>query len=395
MKILIADKLSDNAVKALENMGASVRLEPDAGPGDLPGIIDDAEILIVRSTKVNRASMDSGSSLSLIIRAGAGVNTIDLEHASALGIHVANCPGKNADAVAELTIGHMIALDRNIVDNSVDLRRGVWNKKGYSKARGLKGRTLGILGMGSIGTKVAAVAQVMGLNVQAWSRSLTEQQAKTMGVGFCASPMDLARSSDIVTIHLAANSDTRHLVDRSFLEAMKDSAFLINTSRGEIMDTRALMEIRASKSLKVALDVYEDEPGASEKTFPHTDLAQVITGTHHIGASTQQAADAIADEVVKIVERYRSSGKPLHPVNARDKSSAQFNLVVRHFNKVGVLAAVLDALRNGNINVEEMENSIFSGGEAAVCTLKLDDRPSDVVLNEISSMENIIKASLK
>ncbi|MDC7233986.1 MAG: ACT domain-containing protein, partial [Spirochaetales bacterium] len=142
-------------------------------------------------------------------------------------------------------------------------------------------------------------------------------------------------------------------------------------------------------------DVYENEPGASDKEFADTELAAVITGTHHIGASTDQSSEAIAAEVVNIVKAYMESGKPLHQVNSQDKSLGNYNLVVRHYNKVGVLAGVLDELRAANINIEEMENSIFSGGRAAVCTLKLDDSPDSAVLEKIQSRDHIIQVALK
>jgi D-3-phosphoglycerate dehydrogenase len=395
MNILIADKLSDNAVSALQKLGAEIRLEPDLGADDLPGAIADSEVLVVRSTKVRAETMESGKSLSLIIRAGAGVNTIDLETASRMGIHVANCPGKNADAVAELAIGMMIALDRNIVANTVDLRSGVWNKKLYSKANGLKGRTIGILGLGSIGTRVAAIAAAMGMEVAAWSRSLTPDRAEQLGLRFCESPHALAELSDVISIHLAAAKETEHLINADFLKRMKSSSYLINTSRGEVIDSKALLAAAKEKHHKIALDVYEDEPAAGDAVFPHTELAEIITGTHHIGASTTQAADAIADEVVNIVRAYVESGKPVNLVNARDKSPAQYKLVVRHYNKVGVLASVLDELRSAKINIEEMENSIFSGGKAAVCTLKLDDRPDDDVISRIGATEHIIQVHIK
>jgi len=146
MKILVADKMAESTVAALEEMGAEVQINPGLGADDLSGAIGDAEILIVRSTKVQAAVIDAGSSLSLIIRAGAGVNTIDLKYASSHGVHVANCPGTNTFAVAELALGHIIAADRRIVQANGDLRDGKWRKKEYQKSRGLKGRTLGVLG---------------------------------------------------------------------------------------------------------------------------------------------------------------------------------------------------------------------------------------------------------
>ena len=146
MKILIADKLSPKANAALEKIGADITSSPNLKAEELSEAIGNANVLIVRSTKVFAETIEAGKSLELIIRAGAGVNNIDLEKASNSGVYVANCPGKNSDAVAELALGHIIACDRRIVDASIDLRSGNWKKKAYQNAAGLKGRTLGIIG---------------------------------------------------------------------------------------------------------------------------------------------------------------------------------------------------------------------------------------------------------
>ena len=395
MKTLIADKLSNRAILDLEALGAEIIFEPGLTAGDLPEKIGDSEILIVRSTKVSMETIKAGGELSLIIRAGAGVNTIDLETASSRGIHVANCPGKNSDAVAELAMGLMIAADRRIADGTLDLRQGIWNKKLYGKASGLMGRTLSVIGMGSIGRGVADRAKAFGMNVAAWSRSLTPEKAKDWGVEYCKTPGEAAAKADVLTVHLASGKETVHFINKEILDVMKEGAILINTSRGEVIDTAALKEAIEKKGLKVALDVFEDEPGASEKEFKDKELAGMITGTHHIGASTDQASEAIAAEVVNIIRAYKETGAPLNLVNHREKSSAIINLVVRHYNKVGVLASVLDELRNADINIEEMENSVFSGGRASVCTLRLDNKPSQGVMEQIRKKENIIQLALK
>ncbi|MDA3955309.1 NAD(P)-dependent oxidoreductase [Oceanispirochaeta sp.] len=395
MNVLIADKLSDSTKNDLEALGASIRFEPGLTAEDLPAAVGDAEILIVRSTKVTRETIEKGESLSLIIRAGAGVNTIDLEEASSRGIHVANCPGKNSDAVAELAMGLIIAADRRIADATMDLRQGVWNKKLYGNASGLKDRTLSIIGMGSIGRGTADRGKAFGMKVAAWSRSMTPEKAKEWGVDYCSSPEEAASRADVLSIHLAAGKDTTHSIGKKVFDSLKEGAIFVNTSRGEVVDTPALKEAIQSKGIKAALDVYENEPGATDKGFNDSELAALITGTHHIGASTDQASEAIASEVVRIVQAYRDSGKPLHQVNSQDKSLAHYNLVVRHYNRVGVLAAVLGVLRIASINIEEMENSIFSGSRAAVCTLKLDDKPSKEVMEKIRAIENLIQAVLK
>ena len=396
MKILIADKMSKTALSSLEALGHQVVSNPDLKAEDLPGAIGDAEVLIVRSTKVIAATIEAGKSLSLIIRAGAGVNTIDLAKASECGIYVTNCPGKNTEAVAELAIGLLIAADRRIPDATADLRAGKWRKKEYGKAAGLKGRTLGILGTGNIGKAVIHRAQALEMNVVAWSRSLTPEKAAELGVGFCATPLDVAKAADAVSLHLAAKPETKGLVNAEFLAAMKDGAILVDTARGEVVDWAALSDAIAAKKLRVATDVYAGEPAGGEAPFEQADLAAKLAAcTPHVGASTDQASEAIAQEAVRIVKVFQETGTPPNVVNIRTKTAAVINLVVRHYNKVGVIASVLVLLREAGVNIEEMENLVFEGGTAACCTLKLDQKPSDDVLAKIVAGENILSASLK
>lgn len=396
MKILIADKLSRKTIEDLKKLGTQVDIKPDLTAEDLPEAVKDYDILVVRSTEVVKKTFENSNHLSLVIRAGVGVNTIDLKTASRMGIYVANCPNKNTDAVTELTMGLLISIDRRIPAATADLKNGVWNKKEYGKAEGIKGRTLGIIGLGAIGKAVAQRAMAFEMEVIAWSRSLTPEKAEILGIGYCATMEELAKKADAVTLHLAVTPDTEHIIGENFLSKMKDNAMLINTSRGKIIDTRALTEAIDKRGLRVALDVYENEPGAGEKSFPLTDLAfRLYAGTHHIGASTNQASEAIASEVVKIVEHFKETGTPFNCVNIGDRTTEGYTLVVRHFNHVGILAGVLDELRNSNINIEEMQNTIFSGGEAAVCILLLDDKPDDKLLKKINQGEYIISAELK
>ena len=394
MKILLADKLSAKTVSALETLGAQVVVKPGLTADELSGALEDVEVLIVRSTKVKAAAIEAATSLSLIIRAGSGVNTIDLECASSKGIYVANCPGKNTDAVAELAIGLLIASDRRIVNAASDMRSGVWNKKEYGKSGGLKGRTIGIIGVGAIGTAVIRRAMGLEMNVIAWSRSLTEEKADELGIGYCSNARQVAEQADAVSVHLAANSKTKHFIGKNFLDNMKDGAILINTSRGEVVDTEALKDAIKQKNLRVGLDVYENEPAAAAKDFGDKELAGMITGTPHIGASTNQAAEAVADEVVRIVRAYKDTGSPTNAVNIQKANLAQCDLIVRHYNRVGVLAGVLDGLRTEGINIEEMENIIFTGQTAAHCTLKLDSKPSGELVSSIENNDNIIQVIL-
>ncbi len=394
MKILVADKLDPAKVSCLEELGAQIDLQPGLSAEDLPAAIQDAEILIVRSTKVSARTMEAASSLTLIIRAGAGTNTIDVACASRMGIYVCNCPGTNTDAVAELAMAHLIAADRRVVAAACDMREGKWRKKEYGNAAGLKGRTLGVIGLGAIGKALARRAAAMDMEVIAWSRSLTPEAAEALGIGYCATPADVASKADAVSLHLAETAETKHMVNREFLAGMKDGAILINTARGGVVDAAALKEAVREKGLRVGLDVFENEPAGGEADFVDTELAELVACTPHIGASTDQAADAVGDSVVQIVAAYQDSGMPLNSVNLRAKTSAITTLVVQHLNKVGVLAGVLDGLRGGGINVEEMQNTVFSGGESACCSLKLDEVPSEEALAQIGANENIIQLRL-
>jgi len=395
MKVLIADKLSAVAVSELESLGCEVTINADLSADSLPEAIGDAEVLVVRSTKVTADTINAATNLSLIIRAGAGVNTIDLATASSQGVHVANTPGKNTDAVAELAIGHLIAADRRIVAANRDMAEGKWKKKEYGNSRGLKGRTLGVIGLGAIGKAVAKRGIGLDMNVIGWSRSLTRETAESLGIGYCSGPDEVAEKADAVSLHIAAKPETAGMVNADFFAKMKDGAILVNCARGEVVDTAALKDAIKSKGIRAGLDVFENEPTGGVADFNDTELAEIAACTPHIGASTDQAAEAVASEVVHIVNSFMTTGTPANGVNTQDKSAATVNLVVRHYNRVGVLATVLNEIRNAEINIEEMENMIFAGGKAASCTLKLDGEPKEGTLDKIRADENVIAATIK
>lgn len=395
MNILIADKVSGKVVQALKDSGAAVTLNPELTDKTLGAALGQTEVLIVRSTKVKADAIEAAPALSLIIRAGAGVNTIDLKKASERGICVANCPGKNNDAVAELALGLLVSADRRIPDATDALRKGQWRKKEFGRARGLKGRVLGIAGLGGIGSSMAALGRGLGMEVIAWSRSLTPEKAKDLGVGYCPDLNALAERADAVSVHLALTPDTKRLLGKEFFGRLRKGALFINTSRGEVVDPEALMAAVREKALRVGLDVFDNEPAAGEAPFVDTELAGLASAaTPHAGASTDQAEEAIGDEVIRIVKVYQQTGKPPNTVNFRKKASGN-TLVIRHYNRVGVLASILDLLRNEGINIEDMENTIFDGETAAACSLQLDRTPSEKALQSIRATREVIRISLK
>ena len=393
MKVLIADQFEQSGIDAIIAAGCDVVYEPSLADQQLADALTTRrpDILVVRSTRVTEPML-ADTSLSLIVRAGAGVNTIDVDAASRRGIYVSNCPGKNSHAVAELTFALILALDRRIAENVSDLRAGNWNKKEYSKARGLFGRTLGILGYGNIGQEVARRALAFGMRIVVWSRRFHGSPIPNPGspipdpgVTVLHSPEEVAGQSDVLSVHLALASDTRNFVNGSVLDRLKPGSYVVNTSRAEVVDHAALAAAVRTRGIRVALDVFAKEPlsGSGEFTDPLLTLPGVI-GTHHIGASTEQAQEAIAAEAARIVRVYKETGHVPNVVNLASTTPATHRLVVRHRDRPGVLAHVFDHLRAGNLNVQETENIVFQGAEAAIARINLDGEPPAKLLETIA-----------
>jgi D-3-phosphoglycerate dehydrogenase len=322
--------------------------------------------------------------LALILRAGAGVNTIDVKAASARGIYVTNCPGKNSVAVAELAFAFLLGIDRRLPDNVAALRAHKWNKKEFSKADGVFGKTIGVVGIGQIGREVIKRAQAFGLHIIAWSRSLNLQKAKDLGVEYCPDLDTIFRRADIITLHVALKPDTKKLVNADRIAMMKPKAILINTARGEVVDQAALRTALQAGKIRAGLDVFDPEPaeGTGDFTDPILDLPSLY-GTHHIGASTDQAQEAIAEEGIRIIETFVKTGIVLNCVNLATRTPAKYQLIVRHYDRVGVLAYVMDQIRRANINIEEVQNIIFEGAAAACCRIQLNTEPADKLLAAI------------
>jgi D-3-phosphoglycerate dehydrogenase len=385
MRVLIADKFEQSGREGLQAIGCEVWFQPDLKDGALIEAIRQQmpDVLVVRGTKVSEPMLAAGQ-IKLVVRAGAGFNTIDVAAASRRGIYVSNCPGKNSIAVAELAFALMLALDRRIADNVIALRRGEWNKKEFSKARGLFGRTLGLVGVGKIGAEMIPRAQAFGMRVVAWSRSLTLERAAELGVEYKASPTDVARDAHIVSVHVALNDDTKAFLGTNFFAAMNEGAYFINTARGEVVDQAALIEAMRSRGIRSGLDVFAGEPTSATAAFTDAIAKETnLYGTHHIGASTDQAQEAIAAETVRIVGEFKETGNVPNVVNLARQTPATHRLVVRHLDRPGVLATVLDAIKSEHINVQEMENIVFEGAEAAVARINLDNAPSQAILERV------------
>src|SRR5712691_10027585 len=232
MKVLVADKFEQSGIDGLKAAGCEVVYQADLKDDALSVAIREmvADVLVVRSTSVTGSMLEAGS-LSLVVRAGAGYNTIDVATASRRGIYVSNCPGKNAIAVAELAFALLLAVDRRVPDNVAELRAGTWNKKEYSKARGLFGRTLGLLGYGNIGQEMARRAHAFGMPIVVWSRRFATGKdsaaIEPIPMQLAGSPAEVAERSDVLSVHLALNADTKGLVDASVLDKLRRGSYFI------------------------------------------------------------------------------------------------------------------------------------------------------------------------
>jgi len=402
MRVLIADKLTHGALHAIETLGHDVEFSPALTAETLVDALASVkpEVLVVRSTKVTAEALGASSSLGLVIRAGAGVNTIELSTASKLGIFVANCPGKNAVAVAELTIGILISLDRRIAEASQAMHEGRWEKSSFSKAEGLFGRRLGLVGFGATAREVAIRAIAMGMNVRAWTPRLEASMASPHGVQVAESLDALLTNSDAVSVHCPLNVSTRGLIGARELSLIPAGGMFIHTARGGIVDDTALAAHAKSGQLRVGLDVFEGEPASSSDSFDG-DVREVASAvlTPHIGASTTQALESTGAEVTRIIHDFATLGTVHNVVNIADASKGRHRLIVRHEDRVGILAGVLDVLRRANHNVKEMQNVIFDGDKgdvvAASATIIVEQIPSPDLLQELRSLDAILGVDLR
>ena len=395
MRILFADKIDAGRLGWLEAAGHECIVKPELRTEDLPDHIAGVEVLVVRSTEVTRSVFNAADELAMVLRAGAGTDTIDCDGAAKLGIYVCNVPGRNAVAVAELTMGLLLAIDRQIVDASADLRSGRWDKARYMGASGLKGRRMAIVGMGAIGIEVARRAAAFGIEVSALHRSDRSKELladmKRLDIEVAPDYDTLLADAHIVSLHLPANSETFGLVDADFLAKMPDGAILLNTSRGEIVDEEALLRALDERGMRAGLDVFQGEPAAADPAWDSSLASHPsVTGTHHIGASTVQASEDIADGVVEVLEAF-ATGEVLNCVNRAERPLGRSTIIVRHRDQVGVLAGILMALRASGINVQQMRNEILAGPKhhAAVATIRVSRQPSRKVLGELAEMEAV------
>ncbi len=395
MKMLVACELPAATLDLLKTLSSALLYRPTISAAELRDTIPDTGLLIVGPTRVSPEVVARARMLQMIIHAGPGPGDVAFAEASNQGIFICDCPDQQATAIAELTLGLMLALDRRIVDNAVALREGRWTRGEFHDARGLAGRTLGILGFGPVGRLVARRAQALEMRVVAWSPTLPASPPEPH-VEFCNWPRELARDADIVTVHALSDDDRAVLVDAEFLERLQPGAYLVHVGHPGAVDEAALAAAITQRQLRVALDVFGSEPAAEQARF-RSRLCEMpnVIGTQHIGPLTAQARQATADEVVRIVRSFVVSGDVVNCLNVCDRSPATWQLVLRVRDQVGVMASILEAVRADGINAEEITSRVFSGAKAAWCTIAMDERPSTEALESIRALPDVLHLELR
>jgi len=302
-RVLVCDPMHEEGIEKLRRAGFEVDVKPTILHEELRNAVSNYNVLIVRSrTNVTKEIIEAGKQLKTIGRAGVGLDNIDLETAEKRGIVVLNTPEAPAEAVAELTIGLMISLARNISPADQAMKEGEWIKK---KLEGweLKGKTLGVIGLGNVGERVARIAKAMRMKILITKRTPPKPKLLRELEGEFISLPELLQRSDVISIHVPLTSQTHHMIGAKELQLMKNGAFLINTSRGAIVDEKALLEaLQSGKLGGAALDVYETEPP--------TDLTLIklpnVVCTCHIGAQTKEAQRAASTIIAeKIINSFR------------------------------------------------------------------------------------------
>lgn len=296
IKVLTNDGLQQEAIDNLKLLGIEVT-NYHYSKDELKNILKDFDVITIRSaTKIDSDILDSltnKSNLKLIIRAGVGVDNIDVTYANKLGIEVRNTPNASSDSVAELAIAHMFSVARFLADSNFTMRMGSWNKKEYEGVE-LAGKTLGIIGMGRIGRALAKKASAIGMNVVYYT---IEGKYDDLTYKF-ESLEDLLRTSDFISLHVPYDKKTGYLIGKREFELMKEGVYLINCARGKVVDEEALVEaLDNGKVAGAGIDVFEQEPTLNKKLINH----KRVSVTPHVGASTKEAQDRIASEVVNII----------------------------------------------------------------------------------------------
>jgi D-3-phosphoglycerate dehydrogenase len=337
-QVLISDPLSEEGIRPLKQAeNINTVIETELTPEALAARISEFDGLIVRSqTQVTRELINKATNLKIIARAGVGVDNIDLEAATEHGIIVVNAPNGNTNSAAEHTMAMIMSLSRNIPQAYHALKNNQWDRKKFVGVE-LKDKTLGIVGLGRIGTEVASRAKGQRMNVIAYDPFLTAEKAEKMGVAY-GTVEDVLKQADFITVHTPLLKETKHMINAKAFQSMKTGVQIVNCARGGIIDEEALYEaIVYGKVAGAALDVFEAEPFLDNKLLT---LPQVIA-TPHLGASTIEAQESVAIDAGKDVVRFLSGGVVQNPVNLSSVPSDIMSTIEPYFSLAEKLGTFL------------------------------------------------------
>jgi D-3-phosphoglycerate dehydrogenase len=397
MKILIACPLTENALLELQGLGAELVYEPELTAERLEDLIPDVAVLVVCRLRVSPEMIATGKALQLIVRAGTDTANIAIDAASTAGVFVANCPYMDAVAIAELTVGLLVALDRRVLENAEASREGARADEMNVDAVGLAGRKLGLLGFGPIEREIAKRARAFEMNLLAWSPTLTPELAAESGIEFCAWPRELARESDVVAVYAAARDAGEVLVDAEFLRSMRPGASFVYMGHPAALDEQALLTVARERGLRVACDISAPQLSDSDTGRITSRLQTLpgVIGTCRLADRTRQVQQATSAEVVRIVRGFVVAGEVRNCLNLSEHSPATWQLVLRLKDKPGVLAAIVEVVRADGINIEDVTSRLFTGAMAVWCTIALDERPSNDALSAIRQTDGVLHLDIR
>ncbi|MSQ91220.1 MAG: hydroxyacid dehydrogenase [Phycisphaerales bacterium] len=397
-RVLVVDHFGQQGMDGLRSAGCDAIFNPLLSSATMERAVCDLEpdILVARSTKISSAVLHASERLGLIICTGANTAHVDVDAASARGIFVAHCPGRSACAVAELAWTLILGCDRQLPDQVIALRGGIWKGAPTAESAGMAGRTLGIVGLGQVGQEIAKRGAAFGMHIVAWSRNITEERCDALGIDFCANLVNLAKLSDVVSVSVTASEESVGLLGEKFFHALRPGATVINTSLGGVVDVRALLNAVRAKGIRAGIDLHAYADSEADQAALGELLKEPgVYGTMQSGAMTAQARDAVDQEVVRVIRHWLQNGIVTGCVNRTLDSGAVTLIHVRHLNRPGVLATIFEVIGKAGINVEEMENVICAGGDAAIARIHLNAPPTEGALATIRQAAHVLGVTVQ
>ncbi len=397
-RVLVVDPFGAQGIEGLRAVGCDAIHNTllTAETLELAALDITPDILVVRSMRVSEAILNASERLGLVVATGSTLENIDIDAASRRGIFVAHCPGRSAAAVAELAWALILGCDRRLPDHVMAVRSGASDDDNPNESAGLAGRTLGIVGLGQVGQEIAKRGAAFGMHVVAWSRNITEERCDALGIDYCANLVNLAKLSDVVSVSVTANEESHELLGDKFFNALHAGATIINTSLGGVVNEASLLHAVRTKGIRAGLDLHEYATSINERPILGQLMKQPgVYGTMQSGAMTTQACEAVDQEVVRIVRQWLEHGTVSGCVNRVGQSSAVTLIHIRHLNRPGVFAHIFDVLGKAGINVEEMENVICAGGEAAIARIHLNSPPTERDLASIRQTPHVFGVTVQ